>query len=155
GAHGRVIAIEPLPASADLLRRNVGVNGFDWVTVVQAAACDRDGQASFVLSDASAMWGAVGPADQSAAERATIPVRTRSLDSLVPEMNWPSIVGIKVDVEGAELQGLRGAEEVLARNPGAFLMMESAGGNQDRIDRSLEALRWLEERGYAFRRLQL
>lgn len=154
GARGRVIAIEPLPASADLLRRNVGLNGFDWVTVVQAAACQRDGQASFVLSDASAMWGALGPADQGHGS-ATLPVRTRSLDSLVAEMNWPQIVGIKVDVEGAELEVLRGAEEVLARNPEGFLMMEAAGGSRERIDGSLEALRWLEERGYTFRRLQL
>jgi hypothetical protein len=62
---------------------------------------------------------------------------------------------IKLDVEGAESNVLRGSSELLARNPQAFLLFEVSGGNRERISVSLETLRLLEDRGYRFRRISV
>ena len=151
GPSGKVIALEPSPTSLELLRRNVALNGFNWVTVVDAAASDKDGLARLHMSSQSAMWNTLrqGTLDE---ETGSIEVVIRSLDSLMEEHGWPSIAGIKLDVEGAELEVLRGSEKVLARNPRAFVMIEVSGGNAERVAASLETLRWFEERGYQFRR---
>ncbi len=55
GPSGKVIALEPSPTSLELLRRNVALNGFNWVTVVDAAASDKDGLARLHMSSQSAM----------------------------------------------------------------------------------------------------
>jgi len=151
GPTGRVVALEPSPASVELLRGNVALNGFDWVTVVAAAAAGEDGEARLQLSDQSAMWNTLR--DDTVEGGRSIPVAARSLDSLLGQLGWPAVGGIKLDVEGAESEVLRGGEQVLARNPGAFVTIEVAGGSEERIAASLETLGWLEERGYRFRRI--
>lgn len=152
GPRGHVIAVEPLPSSATLLRRNIAMNGFENVTVFEAAASDRDGQAILQVSAVSDMWSTLreGTLDGPAT---TIAVATRSLDGIIAELGWPSVAGLKMDVEGAEAEVLRGCAEVLRRNPDAFLLFEVSGGNEERIRASLQTLRALEERGYRFRRL--
>ena len=152
GADGRVFSVEPWSASAALLRHNVGLNGFEHVTVIESAASDEDGEAAFTVSRLSPMWNTLrhGTLD---GETHAVTVKTRTLDSLMAEHGWPSIAGIKLDVEGAESQVLRGSEQLLNRNPGAFLIFEVAGGRPERISASLESLRVLEQRGYRFSRL--
>jgi FkbM family methyltransferase len=150
GAQGRVIAVEPHPASAKTLRRNVALNGLESVWVIEAAASDRDGEAALVLSDASAMWSTLAVGTLSGVAGA-VNVRTRSLDSILAEAGWPPLAGIKMDVEGVEAAVLRGATEVLARNPRAFVMCEVSGGNAERVQASLATLQLLEGQGYRFR----
>jgi FkbM family methyltransferase len=152
GPAGRVVALEPSPPSLELLRRNVALNGFDWVTVVGAAAACEDGRARLQVSEHSAMWNTLR-ADTLDAESNSIPVTTRCIDSVVADLGWPRVAGIKLDVEGAESEVLRGAEQVLARSPGAFLTIEVSGGGEERIAASMQTLGWLEERGYRFRRM--
>jgi FkbM family methyltransferase len=152
GPRGRVIAVEPFPSSVRLLRRNVALNAFEWVTVVEAAAAREDGRARLRLTAVSDMWGTLCD-DTLGEETGSINVATRSLDSLARALDWPPVAGIKLDVEGAESDVLSGSEEVLARNPQAFLTFEVSGGSDERVEASLGTLRWLEDRGYRFRRI--
>ncbi len=150
GPRGRVIAVEPHPRSAATLRRNVARNGYGWITVVEAAAAEHDGTAPLTLSRDSAMWSTLlqGTLDH---EAEALPVRTRSLDSLVAEAGWPPLAGLKMDVEGAEAAVLRGGRECLTRNPGAFVVFEVSGGNDERVRASQTTLRWFQAQGYRFR----
>ena len=54
--------------------------------------------------------------------RDTISVSARTIDSILAECGWPPIVGMKIDVEGAELDVLRGSGSCLERNPHAFCL---------------------------------
>jgi len=150
GPTGRIIAIEATPASARLLRANVELNGFPWLTVVEVAASNRDGQALLSVSPYSPMWNSVAAGADTVN---TISVRARTIDSILAESGWPPIAGMKVDVEGAELDVLRGSLRCLERNPQAFLIVEMSG-HPDRLEPSLAALRLLEGLGYTFRRFQ-
>ena len=60
---------------------------------------------------------------------------------------------MKIDVEGAELDVLRGSTSCLDRNPHAFVIVE-VGGRRWRLERSLAVLHHLEDHGYRFRRFK-
>ncbi len=147
GDTGRVIAIEPSPASAHLLRENAEMNGLGWITVVEAAATDHDGSENLFRSPKSAMWNRILPTPPKEGMD-TISVSARTIDSILAESGWPSVGGIKIDCEGAELDVIRGSTSCLARNPGAFLVVEMQG--RMRLEISLTALHLLEGLGYQF-----
>jgi len=104
GADGLVVAFEPLPRNLGYLRRHVALNACGNVMVIEAAVSDRVGEAKLRADDnASAHLGADGD----------LLVRTLTLDDVVfgQGLRPPTIV--KVDVEGAELDVLRGAARTL------------------------------------------
>ena len=155
GATGCVISVEPTAAAAELLRANVALNGFDWVQVVEAAIAGQDGQIAFTLNPVSPMWNRIAadgaaPTGVVCGAAETILVPARSVDSLMQELGWPRLTGLKIDVEGAEEAALQGSLETLDRNPQLFLLVEMEGG--ERRAASEKTLSFLASRGYAFRR---
>jgi FkbM family methyltransferase len=106
--HGRHIAFEPLPAlAADLTRR------FHGVDVRAVALGDADGPAEFVHVITRPGWSGLRerpyPGDERV-QRITVPVAR--LDDALPDGYVPAF--IKIDVEGGELDVLRGARRTLA-----------------------------------------
>jgi FkbM family methyltransferase len=148
GPGGRVICLEPTPETFERLVANVERNGLGNVTAVRAAASDRDGEARLARSEHSVMWNSL--AENGRDRQEGLLVATRSVDSVVEQAGWPPVAGLKIDAEGAEWSVLGGAERTLARNPGAFLMLEVDGG--ERSGESLRVLRHLGDRGYRFSR---
>ena len=148
GPSGRIIAIEPSPVSARVLRENAELNGLDWITVFDVAASDHNGPEVLFRSPKSPMWNRLVrfPVRDG---MDTISVSAKTIDSILAECGWPPIVGMKVDVEGAELDVLRGSTACLSRNPHAFVIVEVEG--RTRLDRSLAVLHFLEDQGYSFR----
>ena len=112
GPTGRVLACEPAPDTAALLRENLRRNGFTWATVIEAAVGEREGEARlFVPNKASD-----NPAANSLNTiegRATHLVRLTTLDRLVAEQGLTRIDHLKIDIEGAELRALQGASRAL------------------------------------------
>jgi FkbM family methyltransferase len=107
---GRHIAYEPLPHMAEELARR-----FPGVDVRAAALSDEAGEASFVHVVSNPAYSGLRERDYPGRERLeTIAVRTERLDDTLPDGYVPTL--IKVDVEGAELQVLRGARETLSRH---------------------------------------
>jgi FkbM family methyltransferase len=109
GASGHVFAFEPTASNAAIVAANVRLNRFnDRVTVEQAAVSDRTGTANFFA------WGDAQSnslADQQS-EAATVQVRTIALDDYFRNKTLPRV--LKIDIEGAELLALRGAQSILA-----------------------------------------
>jgi FkbM family methyltransferase len=112
GAAGRVFAFEPSPQSIAGLREQLRLNDLsDRVEIVEAAVSERAGTAAFDCGGASGTNALVTDAGRGAH---VIRVETTSLDAFCASRGvHPSIV--KIDVEGAELEALRGARETLAR----------------------------------------
>jgi FkbM family methyltransferase len=133
GAAGRVFAFEPHPRNCGFLRRHVAVNGFDNVTVEQAAVSDVAGKARFE--------GGTGSGTGHLTDRGGFEVRTLRLDDFCAAHSITP-TAIKIDVEGAELHVLRGAARVIdTAQPVIFLSTHGADVHRD-------CIAWLRGRGY-------
>jgi FkbM family methyltransferase len=114
GPHGDVRAFEPLDANADLLERSVEENGYaDRVTVGRAAVGAASGTATLTfpvetLNSGGAYLLRDGTAPLSGNLETAVPIV--ALDDL--DIRRP-VRFIKMDVEGAEPQVIRGAKRLL------------------------------------------
>lgn len=102
-------AFEPIPALAEELRRN-----FPGAEVHNCALSDTEGQTSFLYVPELPGWSGLKlqPYPKTVKPQ-NITVNVRKLDNIIPENL--NISFIKIDVEGAELQVLRGAESLIKR----------------------------------------
>jgi FkbM family methyltransferase len=96
-----VIALEPAPDTFRLLEENIALNGYP-VTAVRAAAGDHCGTARFTTGlDAANSLAADGPEL----------TQLITVDALIGDRH---VTGMKIDVEGFEIDVLRGAVKALA-----------------------------------------
>jgi FkbM family methyltransferase len=106
-----VIALEPAADTFALLQENIALNGYP-VTAVQAAAGDHCGTARFTAGlDAGNCLDHDGPVE----------TRLVTVDSLIGDRH---VTGMKVDVEGFEIDVLRGAARALAERRIGLIQLE-------------------------------
>ena len=121
---GRHLAYEPLPELAAGLRR-----AFPGVDVRERALADAAGEREFVRAVGNPGWSGFRERPTPGAERfERLRVTTERLDDALPEGFRPAFV--KVDVEGAELEVLRGALETL-RTFRPVVLFEHGRGSAD------------------------
>jgi len=114
GERGHVYAFEPFAASVAAVRNNVRLNGFGNVTVVEAAVSDHDGTAQFQVGDQSAGNKVVDRPDSGS--MMTQEVRLLAIDPWRAAENARPPDVVMIDVEGAEVEVLRGMADTLARS---------------------------------------
>jgi FkbM family methyltransferase len=139
GDKGKVVACEPSPVTFPLLQRSIALNGLH-ATVIphQVAAGAKNGVAEFNLSEVSGHSTLLfADADYPHATR-TVEVKVRPLDKLI-ETKAPVHV-IKMDVEGYEIEALRGMKRVLLDNPQVAIVAEY--GSAVRPANKLEVGTW-------------
>ena len=157
GPSGRVVAFEPNSTNRERLEQNLERNAdlAERCEVLACALSDRDGDSSLVISrdiesGASSMsfldgtTPAVDPGIAGGWSKVVVPVRTA--DALVRERHMAPDI-IKIDVEGAELLVLRGAEQII-RTSRPLLIVEAHSAKL-----TLEIQRWLQAQGYEVRAL--
>lgn len=147
GPSGRVIAIEPSPDVFKILEKNVALNSTGNVQLICAAAGASDDDANFYPAPVD-HFGMGSRAPQFNA--APITVRSVTLDSIVKELNLTSVDALKIDVEGFELDVLKGAIELLSRERPPLIVFEFCDWAEARIsgDNVGAAQRFLIERGF-------
>lgn len=119
GPSGQVHAFEPQPDTFGLLQSNAKVNALRNVRLNACAVSDREGQAEFGVRPEPSLSSILRKVGASEADDllCSITVASRTLDSYCRECGcWPDLV--KIDVEGAELLVLQGAQDLLAAPPG-------------------------------------
>lgn len=109
GVGGHVDAFEPLPRNIDLLKRHLSINRVENATVWPNAVADTHGCSDFVVAQSPSMGHIGGDGDQ------VISVEMISLDEVADEGRLRSPDVIKCDIEGAEVEFLTGAKELLKR----------------------------------------
>lgn len=119
GAGGKVLAIEPNPAVATLLRENLARSELAMVIVEEVACCDSDAAPRLILyipSDHNIAKASLS--QRNAGPGTRVEVESTTVDRLVMKHGLTRVDLIKIDVEGAELGVFRGMKETLARfNP--------------------------------------
>jgi FkbM family methyltransferase len=125
---GHVVACEPYPSNAAMLKVNLALNGCRNVRVVEAAASSRPG--TIALAGSGGDSGSVTALSWAREGRVQVPATT--LDEIVGDVSRVALM--KVDVEGWEAHVLRGADQTLSHtervlieiNPEALRKAESS-----------------------------
>ncbi|WP_236609057.1 FkbM family methyltransferase [Saccharolobus islandicus] len=86
-----VIAIEPEPNNFEMLKRNIKLNNFSNITLLNYAVSDREETVYFNTTGGSAKVSEKG-----------IPVKAKPLDYILHELGDPKITIMKMDIEGYE-----------------------------------------------------
>ncbi|MHA6723791.1 FkbM family methyltransferase [Sphingomonas sp. RS2018] len=132
---GEVIAFEAIPSKADYLRSR-----YPQITLHNVALLDRDDETSFFVDNVESGYSSLAKHEGDTTE---ILVPLRRMDSLI---DTDKIDVIKIDVEGAELGVLLGAEQTVARSR-PVIMFES--GPQEEMGYTKEAMwQWFADRNY-------
>lgn len=106
----RVIAIEPMPAIVQRLRKNLHANRvLDKVEVMECAADDKPGYATIRFTPAMRLSAGASLSNVKSANPLSLKVRTIRLDSL------EQCDALKIDVERHEAHVLAGADALLRR----------------------------------------
>lgn len=107
--HGKHYAFEPIPGLAQGLRTR-----FPDVEVHDCALSDHAGTAAFEYVPALAGWSGLRAQPYPVkVERQPLQVALRRLDDIIPADRVPAF--IKIDVEGAELEVIGGARNLISR----------------------------------------
>jgi len=122
---GCVHAFEPIPANAERLAYNVAANGLgDVVRIHSLALGSREGRSAFHREneyDASTGNAAMIGAAVAPAFGADTEAEVTTLDAFAERSGLGACALIKLDVEGAELEVLRGGAATIARLRPAIL----------------------------------
>jgi FkbM family methyltransferase len=112
GEEGQVYAFEPFPPNYAYLNRHVQLNGLRTVATYKQAVSDRAGALVFQPGDNTYTGHLVekvpGPND--------IAVKVVTVDGLIAAGTLPPPDFVKVDVEGFEMNALRGMERLIQKN---------------------------------------
>ena len=123
GPAGTVHVFEPEPSNGRWIQRSIDINRFDNVRLHQLALSDAAGTARLHIGTKSGWHTLV--AGQADREEDVVVVRTAALDTLLDEMQFTKTVDVmKIDVEGAEMQVLRGARQTLERSRDVALLLD-------------------------------
>ncbi|MDB6139804.1 MAG: hypothetical protein JWO94_2876 [Verrucomicrobiaceae bacterium] len=144
GAAGRVFVFEPIPKAQERILENVRLNGLRNVELVDLALGSKPG--SFVL-EKPFEDSRINLSKTSAGE-GDILVKVEVFDTLAEVRGLPIADLIKIDVEGAELEVLRGMEAYVAKYHPDFVIelhphyLPQFGASVN------DVLEWLKKRGY-------
>jgi FkbM family methyltransferase len=111
GSEGRVVAIEPDPLNFQALLRNLRINALKGkVVAINEALGNVDGKTKFFIDR---YYPAVSSTHIKQEHSLTIEVKMSKLVSLVTSLGTTRVDFIKCDAEGAEVDIINGAFEVL------------------------------------------
>ena len=128
GSAGKVVAIEASPSNYYLLNRNVNLNGLKNVSTINCAAFSSDNaRIKLYEPDVNAsIYNTMMSARADVHNAKYVEVIGETLDTIVSKQGLPQgdINWIKIDVEGAELEVLKGAKGILSKATNVSILVE-------------------------------
>jgi FkbM family methyltransferase len=126
GPSGHVYAFEPLPRNLRYLRRHLELNGIQNCTVVEAAVSDTEAPLRFAAVDRQHTMARLSPDGDLTVSSVTLDGCIYGEHAFRP----PDVV--KIDVEGAEREVLRGAARAISEfRPALFVEVHGTDHHAD------------------------
>lgn len=130
GPHGKVIAIEAEPFNFEILNRNIKLNQLSNVVALNDAVYSKETKIKLYLTAGESGYTIFNTTISNRVKTGQkfVDVNANTLDNLLQqngitgEVNW-----IKIDVEGAEFEVLKGAHNVLSKSKCLVLLIEVHG----------------------------
>jgi FkbM family methyltransferase len=140
GVEGRVFCFEPVPENHERLVRNIRLNQLCNVETFQTALGSEDAPQAFIFDAARHTMGTFPDAMVKLKDHAaTLTVPCTKLDTWAAGRPGPSV--LKIDVEGAGLEVIEGAIEVIGQHrPGIFFEVHALNADAAEL-RALDMLR--------------
>lgn len=119
GRSGCVFAFEPSARERGRLRWHLWLNRCSNVRVEPVALADHAGTGELFVFDRTTGCNTLRAADSRSAVRVTVPIKT--IDEFFAAGTFTAVDMVKMDIEGAELAALRGAERTFREARPALL----------------------------------
>ena len=132
GPTGRVVALDPQPENVRATQANVQLNGFETVTVLEAAAAAVSGETEVIVT-ADSLWTRLASVSEHPLEVRRERVSAVALDELTSRLGLERTDLVKIDVEGGELEVVRGMSGLLAEHR-PVIVCEMHGKNGEFCD---------------------
>jgi len=136
GENGLVIAIEAHPKNYKCLVENVRLNNLKNVVALNMATWSEERKLKLFIGDSSGHHSL-----KMDFRRGFILIQARALDDVLRELGVSKVDCIKIDVEGAELETLKGLRKTL-REYRPIIIAEVRKENVDKVKE------FLQEQGY-------
>jgi FkbM family methyltransferase len=120
---GKVLSFEPHPRNYYWLSKSVSINKYKCVKLYPVALSAEEKQATFYRGRKSG-WGSLVPGPGTARDQKPFLVKTRRLDEILREEGINKLDLLKIDVEGAELLVLAGAQKILRKSKDLKIVMD-------------------------------
>ena len=136
---GTVVAFEPYPPNVRRLRENLEANGIAHRVVPDALGSEMDERTLYVVDtdEPGARYGSISPEYARVDDAVTrLTVETTTADELVAGGDVPRPDVVKIDVEGAAPEVLRGMDETMTVD-GPRLLVVEPHDNRDQLERML------------------
>lgn len=117
GPVGKCIAFDPEPSNYQSIVELIALNDLKQCQVVREAVSEREGKEKFRLGWPGDSTGHLGGAGKGELE---VEVKVTTLDEAVKRFGVPSV--IKMDIEGAEVMALKGAQKLLSKGRSRWLI---------------------------------
>lgn len=140
GESGKIVAIEPNKDNFRVLVKNIELNKLRNCIPFNMAASSTDGEVTLFLGPNSARHSIVQDFGKGSYK-----IRTRALDNVLNETGIEKVDIIKIDVEGAELEVLKGLNMTLKKENPLIIIEVHPLKNKEKIVEYLNDLGYKEE----------
>jgi FkbM family methyltransferase len=156
GPTGHVVVFEPDPHPMGRLRRNMALNGIDWVTTVEAAVSARSETRTFYLHDDSI--GNFANASLVAAnvgkQTASVEMQVVSIDEWMRDNPLPRVDVVKLLAQGEEYNALQGMRGLIERDrPKIFFLYEPSYWQRQDLE-LMDAVKFFAGHGYGVQEVE-
>ena len=147
---GRVVAFEPDPSNRARLEEHISMNAFGNVKVMALGlGSEQRVHRLYKVVGSNAGMNRIVLEDPSSDRFPYSEIKVERLDGLLPSLGLDRVDLIKIDVEGFELEVLKGAEATLRDfHPTLFIELDDDNLGENGSS-AAQLIEWLVQRGYA------
>lgn len=150
GNEGRVFSFEPVAANVLRLEKNLRKNALGNVQIFSVALGASNGRMNLRMATDPA-YPSLHEVQGGFGSGADVSIEVRTLDDVWEELGFPEVAFVKIDVEGAEMDVLRGASSFLTTCRPTLLVEANSVGELESLRAQLCGIgyRHIRQKGFS------